>query len=349
LLFALQCNATEFAASFSGFATYTAFSNQSFAESSGRVAANGSLHYGDAAIKTQIDNDPDKKIRRFALEYAWPWEKNNVVVQLGRLPRLNTLFSDVYGNPSEWGMAVLPLATYNRRKVHSLAFQAIEGVKVQYDKGLSFGNLRTTINYGTAIQERAHEWQTEAYRGVSFPGWDLDGDPHNSGDIALELTAGRWTAIASHNKVAVNTVLLDPADRRAVGLTSKILGLDYRFTRAGLKYATCDWSIQGEYGAGRNHLVTPAGEKLESKAWDAYILGGYDVLPKLTAYAGYATGQRYGSFLSIDRFAGATYRHGRWSYSAEYHHGNGSWGEYHGNDTVYRWEHLFVGAATVAF
>lgn len=334
---------------YSGFATYTYFSDDTFQKSGGIVAINGSVTYGDFAFKTQIANRAEP-IRRWALEYSTGIHGDNLTFQYGRLPRLNTLFSDVYGNPAEWGMAVLPMSTYNRRKVHSLSFQAIEGIKAVWDHSTDWGGIRTTFNTGKPIQELDCEWQTEATRKPCNHGWGFV-PAKNNFDVALEARVGaNWTLLASYNKLDIDAELYNPLDRASRTYSTLVSELDYRFGRLGLRYDDSWGYLQTEHGESRLWFKDKRPGKgfyLNSTSWDDYYLGGFYVTEQITAFGGYSVGHERGSaFTSRDRFLGAIYRDGGWAYSAEFHNGEGSWQR--AESTSYLWKSWAL-AATYSF
>ena len=340
-LLALSAQAAELEWNLNGYATATHFQSQEFQPDTSLIAVNGSLQYENFAIRTQVA-DRETAIRRFAVEYSLPIVGNNLLVQLGRLPRLTTLFSDVYGNPDEWGMAVLPLSTYNRRKVHSLAFQAYDGVKVMWDHPTSIGHVRATANYGRNIEEFDCEWQMEAVRKPCMSGWTLRPQGNNY-DAALEFSRGPVKLLASVNHVSAKSELLNSKDRTGIYFTKMVPTLDYYFYRQGVKYEGSRWYVQAEHGENRLWF----GDKLYSTARDDYVMGGYDVTGNCTAFGGYSSGHERGStFTSRDRFGGGICRVGQWAFSLEHHNGEGSWQRI--DSRVYDWG-TWVASATVTF
>lgn len=319
--------ADELTANLTGFATYTWVQQEGWFPSGGAVAINAAAHYGPWALKAQLANN-DVIVRRAQLEYSGGSMGRNLTVQLGRIPRLNTLFSDVYGNPAEWDVAVLPLSTYNRRKVHSLAFNALDGIKVIGDYNEGKLGLRGIVDYGRGIQENSCEWQIELTRRPCMPGWDFTGAT-GAFDLSLEARIGTaWTVMASYSSVLLDSVLNDPRDRRAMFYAMQYAhGLDYRFGRLSVRYAAPWGYLQAEHGEGRVWLhQPPRGWVLNSTAWDDYFMGGWYATDALTIFAGYAVGHARNSVTtSRDRFVGAVYRMGRWSHTAELHDGQGSW------------------------
>lgn len=329
----------ELVYAYSGFATYTYYSQDSFQKSDGIVAINGSVSYGDFAFKAQVANR-DEPIRRWALEYSTGTMGDNFTFQLGRLPRLNTLFSDVYGNPDEWGMALLPMSTYNPRKVYSLGYQTIEGFKAVWDHNTSWGGIRTTYNTGKPIQEIACEWQMEATRKPCNTGWGFSPSKNNF-DLAFEARIGAdWTLLASYNKLDLDNNLYNPADYQSRLYNTLVSELDYRFGRLGVRY-DADWGyLQTEHGESRLWFKDSRhgkGWMLNSTAWDNYYMGGWYVTEEITAYGGYSVGHERGSlFTSRDRFIGAVYRDAGWAYTAELHNGNGSWERIESTDYLWK-------------
>lgn len=328
---------------YSGFATYTLIEQKSWHENAGNVSVNLLAQYGDNwAAKAQLSNQ-EEPVRRAVVEYSWGRPGNNFMVQLGRIPRIPNLMSDVYGNPDEWNVSILPLSTYNRRKVHSLTFNALDGVKAVYDRSYSDGNIRTTIDYGKAPVERADWLQMEFSRRPYNPGWGFETD---TGDVSFTIEAtykDNWTALVSKSHLNYHTALYNPRDRVSFITTRLIKNVDYFFDRYGLRYGTEDWSVQYEHG--ENELRVN-GVKT-STARDDYILGTYFFNDDVSAFAGFSHGKDRGNpYSAQDRFLGVTHRFGNWTTILEYHNGQNSWQRYGSNE--YQW-HSWVLSGTLGF
>lgn len=346
----LKVSAQELTYGSTGFATYTAFQEQSFQENSGTIAVNGQVFYGNFAVKGQVSNNEYEPIRRLVAEYTTPiGARDNITLQLGRIPRLNTLFSDVYGNPDEWDAAVLPLSTYNRRKVHSLAFQALDGGKISWNHNTDWGGFVATVNMGRTIEEHPCEWQMEATRRPCVTSWTFT--PANDNyDVAIEARIGAaWTLLASYNKLSLGNQIVT-RNRTSVTFNTLINELDYRFGRLGIRYSG-EWGyIQGEHGESRLFFYDTRpgkGRGLDSTAKDDYLMGGYYVNDETTAYGGWSAGHSNTSTVySRDTFLGVVWRDARWAYSLERHWGKGSWIR-HGS-TDYQWS-TWVASVTVGW
>lgn len=333
--------------SVSGYASYTAISDERFHPSSGIVAINGAVHYRNWALKAQVANRPEP-IRRAALEFnASLLPRHSVTLQLGRVPRLATLYSDVYGNPSEWDMAVLPLAGYNRRMVHSLSFNAIDGAKLIYDLGVRNSLLRLSATYGRNIQEGC-EWQLEAADlDACAPAWSL-APASDNWNLGLEARINAyWTLLTTYDYVHAQSRLHDPRDRRAAFLVRSLAQeVAYTYWRTGVRYAG-EWGYwQAEHGENRTYFLQdlgafrgPRGWQLQASSADDYVVVGYYLSDALTGFAGYSRGEKRGvDYHNEDAFVGVNFRHDTWTLTLEHHRGHGGWVRHGAND--YDWQPL---------
>lgn len=330
----------------SGFASYTWISQPDFHPSIGIVAVNGAVHYKNFSLKAQVANRPEP-LRRAALEYHAALPGLSYAVQIGRVPRLSTLYSDVFGNPDEWDMAILPLAGYNRRMVHSLSFNVIDGAKLITDFKLGGVGIRASGAFGYGVQEGC-EWQLEAASlGTCEPAWQLDpvGDNLN---LSLEARINaRWTLLTSFDRVHARATLNDPTNRAAGLLVNNIAQeAAYTYWRTGVRYSA-EWGyVLVEHGENRTYFLqdlSPMGRavgwRLQATSADDYLAAGYYLSDELTAFAGYSRGEKRGvSYINEDTFVGLAYRIGAWAATVEHHRGHGGWVR-HGS-TAYQWEPL---------
>ena len=330
--------------SHSGYASYTYISQPDFHESGGIVAVNGAVHYKNWSIKTQIANRDDP-IRRLALEYHTTTPAGSFMVQVGRVPRLLTLYSDVFGNPSEWDMAVLPLAGYNRRMVHSLSFNVIDGIKAVKDFNVGNTALRVSGAYGYNVQEGC-DWQLEAASiSKCDKSWQLD-PMGNNYNVSLEARINtNWTLITTFDRVIAKTKLNDPSNRRSAFLVNFLAQeVDYTYWRTGLRYNNKHGYVQYEHGENRTYFKQdltrfggPKGWELQASSADDYIVVGYYLNDSWTGYTGYSLGEKHGvDYNNEDTFVGVAYRHEGWTATLEHHRGHGGWVR-HGSDN-YSWE-----------
>jgi len=174
LCFAAQAQELEF--SHSGFATYTYVQQDTFYPSKGLIAENLNAEYGQWALRAQITSKPNV-ISRAAIEYAIPEYSKNIAFQFGRVPRLTTFFSDSFGNPGERGMAVLPLASYNRRKVHNISFNSLDGARVQANYVIGGNSTQTTLAGGSLGTEDDCITQMEFTSRPCTPDYKFKGIP----------------------------------------------------------------------------------------------------------------------------------------------------------------------------
>lgn len=331
---AITAHADELETSYSGYATYTYIGQKTWLANDNQIALNLNAQYGPYAVKTQLSTR-ESLVKRLAAEYAVTKFGETLVFQVGRVPRVATLMSDVFGNPDEWGISVLPLSMYNPRKAHSATFNAIDGVKAMWDHNYSRGNLRLGIDWGTGAVDDKQNLQMELTRKPYNPGWDMHSRTNDDYTWFGELTFDNWTALLSSSKYTWDTSLNNPLDRTSVATTRAIKDIDYNFSRFGIKYATTDWALQAEHGISRLNF----NGVLNSRARDSYVMGTYYVSDDVAVFGGYSEGYKRGNpYTARDRFAGVVYRFGKWSTIIEYHNGENSWQRY--NSTDYTWNSI---------
>jgi hypothetical protein len=303
----------------SGYVTATAFSDTGFYPHTAKAALNLDAEYGNFGARTQVT---DKGIARLALEYAIPAHGKNFVVQAGRLPRLTTLHSDIFGSPAEWGMAVLPLASYNRRMVHASAFNAMDGVRAQlnlanddYALKLMAAGGQMAITDECALQSEftkspvcERDWRIKANGGSYALGAQLD-----LGDLELLYSIDRFMG---------RTEALPGASPKAL-YTTKVLApeIDYRVYRWGIKYAKPGYFIQAEGTENRTRTSTKG---VTSTAMDASLSAGVR-FDKWTPYGTLSFGKSRDGNISRDVAMGLTWTDGKWSVSGQRNKGVGAW------------------------
>lgn len=316
----VQAEAEELSVSHSGYVTGTAFSDQDFYPNVAKAAVNLDAEYGNFGARTQVT---DKGVSRLAIEYAIPAHGRNFVVQAGRLPRLTTLHSDIFGSPAEWGMAVLPLASYNRRMVHASAFNAVDGIRGQLNLASNKGvGLKLMAAGGRMAITDACALQSEFTKNpVCDPDWKIK---PNRGSYALgaQVDFGDLELLYSIDRFMGRTEARPGAGPMAQYLT-KVLApeIDYRVYRWGVKYAKPDYFVQAEGTENRTRTSTKG---VTSTAMDASVTGGVR-LGDWTPYGTMSFGKSRDGNISRDVALGLTWAEGGWSISAQRNKGEGAW------------------------
>ena len=315
----------DWSISHSGFITYTAFSDPSFYPNAGKLALNIGAERGELALRAQIT---DQGFSRWALEYGIPAFQRNFLVQVGRVPRLTTFHSDIFGSPAEWGMAVLPLASYNRRMVHAQAFNAVEGVRVQQHLALGGHSLRLAAVTGRLSSQDDCALQQEFSKAPACdPQWRIVGTP-GSYAVSAQGEQGRFQWLVSVDRFQAKTELTVPPGikpSRSALLSTQIIAprIDYRVYRWGLKWSDVDWYVQAEGTDNRTRTSTLG---LMSSAFDGSVTLGLR-LERWTPFMNlaYGRGHAEGSRPSRDRALGLTYLTDDWAATIQHNRGTGSW------------------------
>ena len=315
-----------------GSASYTMIGQSTFHKDSGDIKVNMHAAKDGFAVKGQVATLEDP-MRLLAAEYSFATSGTSLAVQAGRVSRISSLFNDVYGDPGEWGMAVLPLSMYNRRKVHSLTFNALDGFKTVLDHNYSRGNLRVQLSSGSGVVENHNDLQMELTRRDYNRGWDLHSrQGMGDYDIVLEGTFDNWSALMSRSKYEWEARQNDGADATARAYSRLAKKTDYMFDRWGLRYANKTFSVQSEFGRSKVFL----NDTENSRAWDAYVMGSWFATENLTPFIGHSMGHKRGNnFSPRDTFIGAAYRFGNWTATGELHSGRNSWQRH--NSNVFSW------------
>ena len=313
----------------SGFATFTNVSDHAWFNSIQVAALNTSIHYDQIGFHSQISTDSDVHIRRAVAEYSI----GNSLIQVGRIPRISGFFSNVSGNPDEWGLAILPLATYNRRAISDTTFNTIDGVKLLTDINYKFGNLRLSADFGHPPMEDKQHFQQEISRVAYDPSWDAFASKNNY-NINSEITFKDWTFLSGHYKLKFGTSM-NSVDKNSVEFTNKFQTGVLTFDRVGVKYATQTWTLQAEHSDSRLYATN----SLIQISKSFYVLSKWHFSDRVSAFVGRSEGSsRYNTIKSHDSFAGVAHRCKNWTATIELHNGNGTWTKYSSN--INKWNSI---------
>jgi hypothetical protein len=323
---------SEVELSHSGYASATIFSDQEFYPNTFKLADNINIENDPFSIRTQLT---ERGISRLAVEYSYATSGNNVVLQLGRVPRLTTLYSDMFGSTSEWGMSVLPLASYNRRMVHASAFNALDGLRAQWTVSFSGDVHLKLIAAGgkMAVTDRCALQQEFTKSKSCDSDWQIKGDK-GSYSASAQLNAGDFDFLLSADRFTGYTVLEDkPSAKARYIATMQAPQVDYRVYRWGIKYSDTDLFIQAE-GTENTTSTSTLGEF--SSAMDASLTAGLrfdQVTPFFTSAYGKS---RRSANRSRDFAFGVSWTDGALSASIQRNRGVGAWKRL---DTPgYRWD-----------
>ena len=330
LLLSISSHAENVELRLSGFVTGTAFSQSDWYDNTKNIAVNVDATYEDLAIRGQIGEPYDNIIRRLVFEKSlWIKEQQEVTIQFGRFPRLDSFYNGVTDSPGTSGMAMLPLGEYNRRMVQNRTFNTVDGINAIYTIRLKSGILKLHGDYGSLPIEEPCLTQNETTKKPCRLGYQFLGDTGNY-DVGASYEIGKWTYLGSMSSMRLRTELLDPKDKTSVALSTAANRVSFDLTRVGVKYTAKKWWAQSEL------LFTDF--KLAKKDQDftsvttsenLYLLGGYNWTDQFNSYIEYSYSKANTGGMALDRVIGSTYVLNNTTLSLEYHNGTGlAWKKY---------------------
>ncbi len=313
---------------FSGFITGTAFSNTSFYNSTHQAAINFNFTKELWAIRGQVAAPSTHMLRRLVLERSFfIGDKNDLVVQIGRFPRLDSLYNNVTDAPSSSGTAILPLGSYNRRMLQNYSFTALDGIQLLGTHRLNDFILKLHADYGVPPAEKQCEIQLEAFPAPCSAGFSVSGARGNY-DYGVTVFADNMTFLLYRGKLSAKTTLLNPQDPVAAFASAYGQRLHYTVNKASMKYEhSSNWWAEAEFSHNVFH-VDPA--RVPPILGDTVISGhlnlGVEVNEHINAYASFSKGKLLMQGTNqYDRVLGATYTRSHSTFSLEYHKGSGNY------------------------
>lgn len=315
----------------SGFITGTAFSDSNWQPSSYSAATNVDIFYNDWAIRGQLAIPYEQPIRRLVVEKSfWLGHRQELLLQVGRFPRIDSFYNGITDTPGTAGMAMLPLGKYNYRLNDNRTFNTINGIQAIYSVKTDIGHFQIHGDYGKMEVEKQCDIQAEATKLPCRAGYNIKGENGNY-DYGLTFSHGPWTALVSKGKIFAGTELLNKKDRVSVGLTTIAEHMSYDATKIGLSYNDPGWWLQTELMENKFNLAAKNKELVNVQtSVNLYVLGGIYWSDKFSSYAVYSHGKSSSSNGgALDRAIGSTYTDKSTTYSLEYHQGQGkAWEKY---------------------
>lgn len=237
--------------SVTGFVTTTVFSQSHFYNDEIELALNLDVMYGDYAARTQFSTSNNiSRISRFTLEKSIDIDSNKeLLVKVGRFPRLVSFYNNLTDSPSTYDVAMIPLGVYTRRLLKSQAFNAIDGISTIYtmtDPVVNDKVIKLYLNYGQVPLDDQCTVQQEYRYDKCIPGYNFKSDI-NDYDIGISYEKENLTLIASNTNIQFKTLLLNPKDPVSNFLVNRTERLIANVTKVGFKYDTEKYLLQGEY------------------------------------------------------------------------------------------------------
>lgn len=309
---------------FSGFATTTLFSDKNWFDNTANLAVNFDISYEDWAIRGQVATGYENKLRRLAIEKTFFIRpRQEILIQLGRSPRLKSFYNPINDAPGTTGMAMLPLGGYRHRMVENSTFNSIDGIRAIYSYKTNEGIVKLETDYGILPLENQCGIQAEAAFSKCRDGYDFK-PTTGAFDIGLSYETGPWTLHTYYGKTKLKTVLNNPLDKTSVQLFSAFNNIEFDVTMFGIQYSKEKWLFQTEYFNSKYNAAQPNEDfKTISKLSNYYILGSYNWTDQISTYASFSTSMWNGERSNIDRAIGATYVRNNTTVSLEYHNGEG--------------------------
>jgi hypothetical protein len=330
-----------------GFAYTTVFSDNRWFDNKSSIAINLDADYGPFAVRTQVATETNA-VRRLVGEYSFivPWINMTSVWQVGRYVRLDSFYNNVTDSPGTSGMAILPMAGYNRRMATG-TFTIMDGWQTWNSVVVGETLVTARYGYGKMMIESQRDLHKEVFSGKIVKGLDLE-SAEGVYDFGLHLEHHNWHAYYSHNYYKINTKVTEPSNPMANFVNRTYSSVDYPVDKIGLKYFCKKYWVQGEMAKGTTYSTNYRGvKKHELGATDYNVIAGYAFKESYAAYIGQSRGFNDQGRTAKDRFIGVTYDNGKWAASLEYHKGEGlAWRKY--DSPIDSWN-AFVTSVTYRF
>ncbi len=316
--------------SLTGFVTGTAFSDKDWHTAAYTAALNFDVTKGFWAVRGQIAEPYAQPIRRLVAERSiFVAQGNEVLVQVGRFPRIDSFYNNVTDTPASAEMAILPLAVYNRRIVKNRTFNSLDGAQIIYTIQ-TLGIVRLHADYGKMTVENQCETQIEASKLPCRTGYRIDGIRGNY-DYGVTYEINNFTLLAYRGDIRAKTVLLNPKDITSVVLSTKASSIDYDTVKFGARYDYHHkWWVQTEMMHNDFSLALPGKPFVSGqRSVNRYVLVGACATDQFCSYASYNHGKNTTGGKARDLVVGSTYTYNTLTTSLEYHRGSGrSWEKY---------------------
>lgn len=315
---------------FSGFITGTAFSDRTFYPNTYSLAVNGDVTYGDWAIRGQVAEPYRDSLRRLVVERStWLGHRQDLMIQVGRFPRLDSFYNSVTDTAGTSDLAMLPLGEYNRRMVESRTFNSLLGTQAIYTALTDAGLFKVHLDYGSMEVEDQCNVQMEATKQICRDGYEIEGVRGNH-DYGISYENGPWSLLAYYGQIRAKTNLIDRTDFPSIVFTTVAAKIKYSARKLGIKYSDGPYLAQTEYIETDFKLARQSRDYVSiQKAWSAYTLFGYYWTDEFSTTVSYSYGRSNTSDSNYDRAIGASYTLDSTVLSLEYHNGYGpSWKRY---------------------
>ena len=314
----------------SGFATATAFSDKNWFSNKQNVAVNLDIFYDDWAIRGQVASAYENVVRRLVVEKSFTLvPKQELIVQIGRFPRLASFFNSINDAPGTSGLAMLPLGEYSHRMVENSTYNSLDGIKGVYTIRTDKGLVTINVDYGILPLENQCAVQNEATSSSCRSGYDFV-PTQGSHDIGLRYETGNWSFLGQYSNIKLKTDLLNTNDPVSKYISTQYNRVSFDLSMLGVKYTEKKWWVQSEVSFSDYFLATP-GSDLRSveKLRSIYLLSGINWNDRFSSYAIYSYSEDNGIMSNIDRAIGSTYTLDNTTISLEYHKGFGyGWQNY---------------------
>lgn len=330
LMAATSSLANEVNTKLSGFIAGTVFGDERFYPNKANASLNIDIDKDDFAIRTQIAIPYDNPIRRFVVEKSMFIKQNQeLTVQVGRFPRLDSFYNPVTDAPGTTNLAMLPLAQYNRRILENRSFNSIDGIRLLLTQKTENGIIDYHFNYGDAAMDDLCNVQIELTKKPCTSDFTFKTQNANY-EIGFATDYGKWKTFAFVSSARFKTHINNSSNPKTVALANIVNRLQFDIYKLGIKYDTYKWWAQSEYLYTDLNLASPnASYKSVQTSDNIYLLTGVKWYENFNTYLEYSYGKSNTGKPSIDRAIGTTYINSDVTYSLEYHSGDAiAWKRY---------------------
>src|ERR1035437_9612119 len=309
---------------YSGFITSTSFSNHDWFSNISHGAINLNYFKDEYAVKAQLGAPYEHLIRRFTVEKNFVLTPNNeLLIQVGKIPRLSSFYNNINDAPGSIGMAMVPMGEFNYRLIQNNTFNAIKGANLIYKNFANDNILTLRIDYGKADIQDQCALQTEFTNKVCDQniGYKF---ANGNYDFSINYEIGNFELLGSVNVFKIKPIIYGIPNISSLDFLQNNHHSEFDSNTIGLKYKKNKLLLQTEIS--KIIYKSAMAEDDLSEFLDTnsmYGLVGYDWTETFNSYVHYSVGYRDGVYNTNDKVIGGTFTFKHSKFSLDYHKGEG--------------------------
>lgn len=272
----------------SGYISTTVFDNSDWFANTVTAAINTNIYYKDWTIRAQLIDPYPQPITRLVVEKSfWITKGQELVVQSGRFPRLNSFYSNATDAPGTYNTAMLPLGEYNRRLMGDGILNSLDGLQIVYSiKSLS-DHFKILADYGRAVTVDRCSAQIESVKITCNSQNNLKSQFDNY-DVGFSFDHKSWSGYAYTSRLYASAAVVT-LNTGSWGIANKEDQVIYAANKFGLKYSSGGWWLRTGSTYGNLMITQPINRRgsIQQTRSD-FIIVGRHLTDSFSAYVSYS-------------------------------------------------------------